>query len=77
MPTNLLIENVPQEIVEKLRSRGEVHGRTVQDEVLAILEEAVKPRRLTVDEVYEKGKELGLRTGDDSVWMIREDRDSR
>ena len=44
---------------------------------MAILEDAVQPQRLTISEVYQRVKESGLRTGDDSTTWIRELRDSR
>ena len=44
---------------------------------MVILEEAIQPRRLTISEVYQKVKELGLKTGDDSTTWIRELRDAR
>ena len=74
---NLSIKNVPEDTVQRLRERARKNHRSMQGELLAILEEVVKPRRLTVHEIAQRAKELDFRTGDDSVWMIREDRDSR
>ena len=74
---SLSVKNVPDELVERLRARAKVHHRSLQSELLAILEETVAPERLTVDELYEEVKALGFRTPDDSVPIIRELRDSR
>jgi len=74
---NLSVKNVPEDMVERLRERAQRHHRSMQGELLAILEESVPPRGLTIEEVAERVKALGLSTGDDSVWMIREDRDAR
>jgi plasmid stability protein len=41
MPVNLSIENVPDHIVDRLRQRAKLHGRPLQDELLAIIETAV------------------------------------
>jgi hypothetical protein len=49
----------------------------MRGELLVIVEEAVKPSRLTVSELGERARQLGLRTGDDATAMIREDRDTR
>ena len=78
MPVNLSIKNVPDEIAERLRRRAAASHRSMQGELMAILEEALsEPRRLTPREVLEKVREMGLETPDEGVRMIREDRDSR
>ena len=83
---NLSIKNVPEELVERLRSRAKRNHRSMQGELMAIIDDALKatpgsgstPKRyLTADDIYEMGKARGLSTGDDSVRMIREDRDAR
>lgn len=78
MPVNLSIKNVPDELAERLRRRAAASHRSMQGELMAILEEALsEPRRLTPREVLEKVREMGLETPDEGVRMIREDRDSR
>ena len=78
MPASLSIKNVPDEILERLRRRAEMNHRSLQGEVMAILESTVRPKVwLTPMEVYERVKALGLATPSESVAMIREDRDSR
>jgi plasmid stability protein len=74
---NLSIKNVPEDVVERLRGNAKRHHRSMQGEMLAILEEAVGPRKLTLEEVRRRVRELGLRTGDDSTRWIREERDAR
>ena len=77
MPVNLSIKRVPDRIVAKLRRRAIAHHRSLQGELLSLLEEAVEPGRLTVEELRREIKKLGLRTPDESIAMIREDRDVR
>ena len=74
---NLSIKNVPEELVAQLRDRAKKHHRSLQGELLAILEDNVPPRRLSVEEAYQRVKALGFSTGDDSTRWIRELRDSR
>lgn len=74
---SLSIKNVPEGVVERLRERAKRHHRSLQGELLAVLEESVGPRGLTVEEVAERVKALGISSGDESVRMIREDRDAR
>jgi plasmid stability protein len=71
------IKNAPDDVVEKLKKRAEQNDRSLQGELLAIVTEAVSPKRLTVMEVYERGKAMGLKTKGDSVKIIRAMRDGR
>ena len=77
MSVSLSVKNVPDELAERLRARAKQNHRSLQGEILAILEESAPPRRLTVDEVYQQGRALGFTTPGDSVQIIRELRDSR
>ena len=75
--TNLSIKNVPEDQVERLKSLARRHHRSLQGELLAILEKAGPPQGLTIQELHHRVKELGIRTGDDSTALVREDRDAR
>jgi len=78
MPVNLSIKNVPEELAERLRERAKRHHRSLQGELLAILEEAVlTPKRLTLEEAYQQVRRLRLKTEPEADRMIREDRDAR
>jgi plasmid stability protein len=75
---SLSIKNVPDEVASKLRERAERHRRSLQGELLAIVEEAVgTPSEMTVAELKAYVDSLGLQTCDDSVDIIRADRDAR
>ena len=71
------VKNVPEDVVELLRERARRNRRSVQEELLVTVEEALKPSRLTISELGERVRQLGLRTGDDATAMTREDRDAR
>jgi plasmid stability protein len=76
VPVNLSIKNAPDEIVERLRERAARNHRSLQGELMAIIEEAVKPKRyLTVGEVVKQARALGLHSPDESAEIIRADRD--
>jgi len=77
MPVILTIENVPEEVVQRLRERAARHHRSLQGELMAILEEAASSRALTPDEVLDRVRQLGLSTPADAAAMVREDRDGR
>ena len=77
MPVNLSAKNVPDDLVEKLRKRAKRHHRSLQGELMAILEEAVGPTKLSLDEAERRLRDLGFVTGDDSAAWVRELRDAR
>ena len=66
MPPSLSIKDVPEEVLERLRTRAERNHRSLQKELLAIVEAAVSEEEpeLTVDQLAEYVRELGLSTPD-------------
>ncbi len=78
MPSNLSIKNVPDELMEHLRQRAARHHRSLQGELMAIIEESVRStEHLTPEKLLAQVRNLGLRTASESVEMIRADRDAR
>jgi plasmid stability protein len=79
MPVNLSIKNVPDKLVKRLRKRAEINHRSVQGELLKILEETLiaEKKRLTIEEISKRVRALGLQTLDEGTAMIRADRDAR
>ena len=77
MAASLSIDNVPDDVVHRIRERALRNGRSVQGELLSILKDAAGPEALKLSEIRARIKALGLETGSDSVRMIREDRDAR
>lgn len=76
MPVTLSVKNVPAKLAENLRQRAARNHRSLQGELMAILEEAARPR-LTLDDLAEKARALGLRTPANSAEIIRATRDGR
>jgi len=78
MPVNLSIKKVPDETAGALRKRAARNHRSLQGELMAILEEAAGKRiPLSPSEFLSEIRALGLRTPAESCSMIREDRDAR
>ena len=78
VPVSLSIKNVPDDMVRRLKERAESHHRSLQGELMAILEDAAGTSRpLTSDEVLVKVRQLRLKTPRAATRMIREDRDGR
>lgn len=78
MPVNLSIKNVPDDLAEKLRERARASHRSLQGELMVILEQAAgEYQHVTLGMIRERARAYGIRTNGDSVDMIREDRDER
>jgi antitoxin FitA len=76
MPVNLSIKNAPDDVVECLRKRAVRNHRSLQGELLAIIEEATRQEgKISLHEVLERNRALGLSTPDEATRWIREDRD--
>jgi antitoxin FitA len=77
MTVTLSIKKVPEKLVKRLKRMAAMHKRSLQGELMAVLEEAASPTRLTVDELWQAVQRIGPPVPGNSVKMIREDRDAR
>jgi plasmid stability protein len=76
MPVNLSIKNVPDDVAERLRKRAELNHRSLQGELLSILETALAlGRQKDVSEIVAEVRRLGIKSDSDSTAIIRADRD--
>ncbi len=76
MPSTLSIKNVPDDVLELLRERARRNHRSLQGELLSMLDDYVGGASLSLVELSEQVRRLGLSSGD-STKMVREDRDGR
>jgi hypothetical protein len=75
---NLSIKNVDPAKVEQLKLRARRNHRSLQGELLALIDEATAPpprTTLTIEEVSARVQSLGLARRSEATRMIREDRD--
>lgn len=78
MTVNLSIRNVPDDVVRRLRRRAKRNHRSLQGELLAIIDDAVRlEERLSPVELLAEVRGLGLRSSGDSATIIRATRDRR
>jgi plasmid stability protein len=78
MPVNLSIKNAPEQVVQRLRERAARHHRSLQGELLAIVEAAVQEDRPAAPaEILAEIRRLGLHTPSEAAALIRADRDGR
>ena len=78
MSVNLSIKNVDRRVVERLRKRAARNHRSLQGELMTIIEEnAYAEPQLTPEQVLDRVRRRRLHTPAESVRMIRADRDAR
>jgi len=77
MPVNLSIKNAPDHVAQLLRARAARHHRSLQGELMAIIEAAVQgDRHATPTEILAEVRSLGLRTPTEAASLVRADRDA-
>jgi plasmid stability protein len=89
MPVNLSVKNVPDDLAATLRRRAALNRRSLQRELLSILESAVGrsqasratpttvERPITVDELAELSRELFPNGTESSIEYLRQMRENR
>jgi plasmid stability protein len=78
MPASLSIKNVPDAVVERLRARAARHRRSLQGELLDLVERAAdEVPTISARDVYERIRKLNLPAGERSTDIIRDMRDAR
>jgi plasmid stability protein len=73
----VLVRDLDAAVVERLKARAQLHGRSLQKELKAILEEAAAKSSWTeASSAAERVRQmLGDRQFSDSTELVREDRD--
>jgi plasmid stability protein len=77
MPVNLSIKDVPDHVAEALRERARENHRSLQGELMAMIETHVRERPFKALALWEDVRKLGIQSPNESTQWIREDRDSR
>ena len=78
MPVSLSIKNVSDQVVERLRARAARNRRSLQGELLDLIERAADDvPTISARAVYDRIRKLNLPTGESSAEIIRDMRDAR
>ncbi|MDT8342025.1 MAG: Arc family DNA-binding protein [Longimicrobiales bacterium] len=78
VPVNLSIKNVPDEWADRLRERATESHRSLQGELMAILEEAIHgPPNLSPQEALATVRNWGIETPATAADTLRAERDAR
>jgi len=75
--SDILVRGVDPKVVKRLKARAKIHGRSLQKEAKAVLEQAAA--QLSMDEARQLAENVRARFKgrqfSDSAALIREDRD--
>ena len=75
--SQVIVRNLDARAVAELRRRAKQKGRSLEAELREILTEAARPRRTELIAEADRIRAMTPRSLDDSVTLLREDRDSR
>ena len=77
MGVNFSIKNVSEDLADDLRALAARNHRSVQGELMAMLEDRLRgSRKLTLSDVAKRMRELGIHSEGRSVDIVREIRDN-
>jgi len=77
MSLNVSIKNVSDDLADALRERAARNHRSLQGELMHILETAVRPQPFQASALWRRIQALDLTTPAEAARFVREDRDSR
>jgi len=77
MPVTFSIKTVPDRLAGQLRARARRNHRSLQGELMSILEDAVGGRPFDARALLERARMRGLASGDESAGDVRATRDGR
>jgi plasmid stability protein len=75
MPVTLSIKTVPDELADTLRDRAKRNHRSLQGELMSILEDASRETPFRARALLERVRSLGVKTHADGVRLVRQARD--
>ncbi len=67
MPVNFTLKNVPDDVFEKVRAGAARHRRSINGEIVSILSDALRSRRVDPNEMLARARELRAKTRDPGI----------
>lgn len=77
MPVNLSVKDVPDHLADALRERARANHRSLQGELMFMIEAHVGGRPFKARELWEQVRAMGLRTKAEAIDVIRAERNQR
>lgn len=63
MPT-ITVKNIPPDLYEQLKQSAEAHHRSINSEIIACIEQAVRSRRIDPEAILVRARRLREKTAD-------------
>lgn len=57
MPS-ITVKNIPEEIYKRVREQADAHHRSINSEIIACLEQAVKSQQLSPEEILQEARRM-------------------
>ncbi|MDR9417936.1 Arc family DNA-binding protein [Gracilimonas sp.] len=57
MPS-ITVKNIPKDIYDKVREQASAHHRSINSEIIACLEQTVKPKQISSDDILQEARRL-------------------
>jgi plasmid stability protein len=76
MALSLSVKDVPEDLARALRERAARNHRSLQGELMHIIESAIGPKPFRARALQQRIAKLGFTTPAESAAMIRKDRDA-
>ena len=57
MPS-ITVKNIPKDIYDKVREQASAHHRSINSEIIACLEQTVKPKQVSSDDILKEARRL-------------------
>lgn len=64
---SVTVKNIPADVYERLRQAAKAHRRSINSEIIVIIEETVKSRRTVPEDFLVRARRLREKTADHAV----------
>lgn len=72
MPS-ITIKNIPDELYDELKAAAQQHRRSINNEVIMLLEERLRPKKSSREELLERARQCREMTRDLGIFVTEED----
>jgi plasmid stability protein len=55
---SITVRNIPEDIYDRVREQANAHHRSINSEIIACLEQSVKPQQVSTDDILQEARRL-------------------
>ena len=64
---SITVKNIPEEIYDRLKQRARANRRSINGEIIVIIEDAVKSRKIAPEDFLVRARQLREKTADNTI----------